>query len=218
MKKIFVIGLGNFGKTLAVRLAALHCEVVAIDSNGGKVEDVKDTVAHAFVGDACDKDVLDKIGFRDFDMVCVSLGDNVAGSILLVSALKEAGVARIIAKATSEEHARVLKKVGASEVVFPERDEATRLANSIANPDVLELIRLSDAYDIIELAAPPEFINKTLKDLDLMRQYGIQVLASRNLLSGEVQISPHFNYRVNPDDVLVVLGKVESLDRLSKKK
>lgn len=216
MKKILVIGLGSFGFYLAQELAKKKCEVVALDNARGKIQDIKDLVTHAIVGNAADKDVLSEIGVKDFDMVCVCIGEQTATSILLTNYLKEIGVKRIMAKAADDDHARVLHLVGATDVIFPEKDEAVRFASTVLNPDILDTIRLSELYDVSEVVTPEKFYDKSLRDLDLRDKYGVQVLAIKNVLREELNINPPPDTQLKPDDILILLGDTESLQKFSK--
>jgi len=214
MKQIACIGLGNFGFTLAEALAEKKCEVLVIDISKERVQDIKDKVAKAIVGDAADKQLLEELGLKDVDIAVVSLGDRIDSSIIVTLYLKEMGVKRIITKAVSQEHAKILHLVGASEVVFPERDEALRLASSLFSSDVLDFIKLSDEFSILEIAAPDRFYNKTLKDLKLRTKLGIEVLAIRKPLEGTLKMLPGADTKIAPDDVLVILGENRNLKDL----
>lgn len=216
MQRILVLGLGKFGFTLAAELSRKKCEVVVIDKDKDKVQDIKDFVSHAVVGNAGDKDVLLELGVKNFDVACVCLGTEVAASILLTSFLKEAGVRRILAKATTEDHAKVLRLVGATDVTFPEKDEAIRHADNLVNTNCLDVIRLSDAFDIVEIAAPKEFYNKTLKGLDLRKKYGVHVIGIKNALDGALHIVPQAEHKIRPDDILIMIGDVDALGKMPK--
>lgn len=217
MRQVAVIGIGSFGSTLAAQLAEKKCEVLAIDINREKVDDIKDKVTQAVVADASDRNTLIELGVKDCDVACVSLGEKVDVSILVTLQLKELGVKRIISKASSEIHGRALKLVGATEVIFPEKDEAIRLANSLVNPDVLEFVKVSDEFNIIELAAPQQFFNHTIQELQLRKKYGVQVLAIRNPLDGSVNVVPSPEYKFRPDDVLIVIGETQALEKFTER-
>lgn len=211
-----VIGAGNFGATVAVELGAKKSEVVVIDVDAGKLDDIKDQVGQVIVGDATDKDLLDKFA-KDTDIVVVSLGERVDASVLIVHHLKEIGAKKIIAKASSSDHGKILKIVGADQVVFPEKDEAVRLVRNLVTPDVLDLIRLSDQIGVIEIAAPDRFIGKAISELDMRKKYGVQVLAVQNPLSGKSEILPNPAYVFQPDDIMVVLGVPDDLMKFETK-
>jgi len=214
--QVLVIGAGNFGATVAVEMAAKKCEVIVIDTKAEKLDDIKDLVGQVIVGDATDKDLLDKFA-KDMDIVVVSLGTVVDASVLIVHHLKEMGTKRVIAKASSVDHGKILKIVGANKVVFPEKDEAIRLVRSLVYPDVLDLIRLSDQVGVVEIAVPESFTGKAIKDLELRKKYGVQVIAVQNPLSGKSEVLPGPAYVFKPDDIMVALGVPDDLIRLEKK-
>jgi len=215
MKQVIVIGLGNFGYTLATNLATEKCEVLAIDRNREKIQQIKDSVTRAVLADAADKETLAELGIRDADVAVVSLGDRIDVSILVTLFLKELGVKRILAKAISDDHGKVLKLVGANEIIFPEKDEAIKLAKSLIAPDILEYIKLSEDYSVAEIAAPEKFYAKSLKELQLRTKYGMEVLAIRRPLEGTLNVVPSPDYKIQPDDSLVVIGENKSLERFS---
>lgn len=217
MRQVVVIGLGSFGSILAAALAEKKCHVLAVDSDREKIQDIKDKVTQAVVADASDREALEELGVKDFDVACVCVGEKIDVSILVTLHLKELGVKRIIAKATSDAHGRALTHVGATEIIFPEKDEAIHLANSLVTPDVLEMIRVSEEFNIVEVAAPEEFYQKSLKDLQLRKKYGIQVIATRNPLDGSVNVAPSPDYKIRPDDVLIVLGETQALEKFGQR-
>lgn len=214
MRQIAVIGLGNFGMTLATKLAEKKCQVLAVDVDKEKVQDVKDKVTQAVVADASERAALEELRIKDYDVACVSLGEKVDTSLLVTLHLKELGVKRIITKATSDAHGRALELVGATEIIFPEKDAAVRLASSLITPDVIDMIKVSEDFNIIEVAAPEQFYQKSLKETQLRKKYGIQVLAIRNPLDGSVNVVPSPDYKIRPDDVLIVIGETQALEKL----
>ena len=213
MRQVLVIGAGNFGFTLAAELAEKKIDVIVIDSNQERAQEIKDSVSQVIVADATHKDVLDKFA-RDIDVAVVSLGEKIDSSILVTLFLKEIGVKRIIAKASSIDHGKVLKIVGANDVVFPERDEALRLATSLVSPDILDFIQLSDEFNIVEVAVPDKFVKKSIDALDLRKKYGMQILAIKNPLDGKINVLPSPDYKFRPDDVMIVIGDIDSLQKI----
>lgn len=215
MRQILVVGAGSFGSTLAMKLAERKCEVTVIDNDREKIQDIKDKVTQAIFADASDKHVLQQLGVKDVDVACVSLGERVDVSILVTLFLKELGVKRIIVKASSDDHKRALMLVGATQVVQPEKDEAERLSNSLVSPDVLEYLKVSDEFNIAEIAAQDEFFGKSLRDLKLRSKFGLQVLAIKNPLDGSVHMVPSPDYKIRPDDVLIVMGESQAIQKLT---
>lgn len=213
MKKQFaVIGLGRFGSSVARTLARMGYEVLAVDTNKDRVSAITDEVTYAVCVDAMDEQALKSLGLRNFDVVIVAIGQEVQSSILATVILKEMGVSRVVAKAVSELHGKVLQKVGADMVVFPERDMGVRVAHALVSKNILDQISLSPDYSIIELTAPPEFVGKTLQESAMRREYGVTVLAIRR--GGEIIISPGARQVIKEGDILVVLGRNEKLKAL----
>lgn len=212
MKEVLIIGAGNFGATLAAQLSAKKCEVTVIELNKNNAQEIKDKVNRVVVADATHKDVLGKFG-KDADIAIVSLGDKIDSSILITLFLKEMGIKRIIAKATSVDHGKALSLVGAHQTVYPERDEAVRLATSLMSPDVLDFIQLSDEFNIVEIIVPENLTKKSIEESDIRKKYGVQILAIKNPLDGRVQVLPSPQYVFQPDDVMIVIGETESLEK-----
>lgn len=205
-----VIGAGHFGAMVATELARKNCEVVVIDTDANNLDDIKDQVSQVIVGDATDEGLLAKFA-KDADVVVVALGERIDASVLITHRLKEMQAKRIIAKATSPDHGEILKLIGAHQVVFPERDEAMRLVLGLVSPNFVDLVRLSDEFNIVEIAVPDQFVGNTIRGLDLRRRYGFQVLAIKNALKGEVNVLPSPEYIFQADDMLVVIGDTQSL-------
>lgn len=212
--QILVIGLGQFGYALLKEITGKKgCEVIVMEENQERAQQVRDMVNKVIVGDATHKDVLEQFA-KDVDCAVVCLGEKTDRSLLITYLLKEVGVKKIIAKASSEEHGAMLRVIGAHEVIFPEGDSAKRLAANLISPDILEFIKLSTDFDIMEIAAPEQFLKKSMGDLKLRNNYGIDVLAVKNPLTGAVTILPSVDYVIQPDDVFVVLGAVDSLRKM----
>lgn len=215
MKSFIVIGMGRFGSALACELTELGHEVLAIDENDEAISRVADSVTHAVVGDAKDENVLRSIGVRNFDCAVVAIAGDIQDSVLVTLMLKEMGVETVIAKAQSALHMRVLERIGADRVVFPERDMGQRVAQNLASANIIDFIELSEDYSIVEISCPKRFFGKTLKESNLRGLYGINVIAVR---SGDdnhqVMISPPANYEFAQGDVLIVIGGHDDLERL----
>jgi trk system potassium uptake protein TrkA len=213
MKQFAVIGLGRFGSSLARALSSMGYEVLAIDTNEENVSNITNEITYAVQMDALDENALKSMGIRNFDTVIVAIGQDIQASILVTVMLKEMGVKKVIAKAQTELHGKVLEKVGADLVVFPERDMGERLAHTlIAADNIMDLINLSPDYSIIELKTPPRFIGKTLQEIALRKEYGVTVIAIRRGL--EVIISPEAKQVIRENDILVAIGRNEKLKRL----
>jgi len=216
MKQFVVIGLGNFGLNVAARLAQIGHEVLAIDSSEARIDHIKNKVTQAVVGDAKDKDMLREMVPNPVDAVIVGLGDSVEASILCVLYLKELGVKRVIAKASSDDHGRILESIGTSEVIYPERNAAIRLAEKLSAPtDVLDYIELSPEYGIVDVATPDKFVGKALKQLQLPKSHGVLIIAVRNVMKNAIQLMPPADYKFEPDSIMTVIGRYADLNKLT---
>ncbi len=214
MKSYVVIGLGLFGQALARQLCMLGAEVLAMDVRSDLVQLIANDVTHAVVGDAQDKEVLRALGVRDMDCAIVSIGDDLAASVLITMNLMELEVPYIVCKAHDETHRRVLEKLGANRVVIPEQENARRLGRNLHSHNVLEYIELSEDYGILEIPAPKDWVCHTLIGLDVRRRYGVNIIA----IEGEkgVNVSPPADYEIQEKDILVVLGSNYDLEAVQK--
>jgi trk system potassium uptake protein TrkA len=216
--KFAIIGLGSFGSYLARTLYEKGHEVLVIDKDKDKVEEAKDFSTQAVWMDSADKESLQALGVQDMDVIMVSLGPEMEPSILTVLYLHELGVNRILAKALSADHGKILEAIGATEVIYPERDMAIRLAQKLSSRNVLEYLPLAENISIQEIVPPEAFIGKKLKDLDLMNKYRVQVIAVRQLVPEKLVFIPGADFVIKDSDVLVVLGDESSIVDLSSSK
>ena len=214
MESYAVIGLGRFGWSIAQELMAAGCEVLAIDLDEELVQRISDSVTDAVVADARDEAVLHSLGIRNYDCGVVAIGSDVAASILITLLLKEAGVAKVVCKASDEIHKKALLKVGADRVVIPEKEMAGRVARGLATPNVMDYIELSDQFAIVERSAPESWIGKSLKQLNVRSKYGLSIIAFRR--GSEIIVSPNPDAPIEAEDVLIVLGREDDLARLKK--
>lgn len=212
-KQYLVIGLGRFGSSLALTLAQLGEEVVGVDADVERVQQLSDRLLHVVAADATDEHVLEGLGVKNFDVAIVSIGERLQDSVLITMALKEAGVSRVVAKAVSDIHGRVLQKVGADRIFFPERDMGIRAAHSLVGSDIIDYIEFGAEYSIMEISAPSRFVGKTLLELDLRAKYGVTVLAIKKGTS--LQTGPRADDVIEEGAVLVVMGHNEDLRRLT---
>ena len=214
MKSYIVIGLGRFGSQAAKRLYELGCEVLAIDRNSELVQPISAHVTQAVVADARDKEVLRALGAKDFECAIVAIGGDLADSVLATMNLKELGVPYIVCKASDETHRQVLLKLGADRVVIPEQEQADRLAKNLSSPNVLDYIELSEEYGIIEIPAPKAWVGKSLKELNVRAKLGVNIIAVEK--GRKINVSPAADYRIEAEDVMVVLGDTAALDAVQK--
>lgn len=215
MARIAVIGLGRFGSHVAREAFHHGHEVLAIGIDAANVQQLRDESTRAVVADARDRERLAALRLgEDYDAVVVSLGENVEASALIVLHLRELGARRIIAKAGSTDHGKLLSLIGAHEVVFPERESAQRLAMRLTARSVVEYLPLGDDHGIEQFAAPASFVGRSLADLQLPSRHSAQVMAVRNASSGKLQVNPGADYVIGADDLLVVLAANAELRRL----
>lgn len=214
MKRVVVIGLGIFGFIIAKGLYENGIEVIAVDKNKDVIQKIKDFSTKAVLADGTDKEMMESIGIQEEDVVIISFGEDLAASTLTTLYLKEMRVKHIIVKAPNEDHKRVLERVGATEVIIPEREMADKVAKSIISPNVLDYIPLSEDYTISEIAPPPSFIGKTIGELHLRSKYRIEVIAAKELLPDRITMVPRADFVIKDSDVLVVIGKEEDIQKI----
>jgi trk system potassium uptake protein TrkA len=214
--KFAVIGLGSFGGHFAKTLYKEGHEVLAVDIRKERIEEMKSYVSHAVHMDAAVKENLEALGIREMDVIVVSLGPKMEASILTVLYLREMQVKRIVAKAVSEDHLKILEAVGAKEVIYPERDMAIKTALKLSSPNVLEYLPLPSGFGIQEIAPPEKFIGKSLRELDLRRKLGILVIAVRELVPEKINLAPAGDVVIKDSDILVILGEDAQLTKLTK--
>lgn len=214
MKSFVVIGLGRFGTRIAKRLYEMGCEVLAVDMDNEKVQQIADEVTQAVAGDARDKDVLRALGVRNCDCAIVAMAGDLSSSVFVTMNLKELEVPYIVAKAQGTMHQRILEKLGADSVVIPEREMADRLAHKLVEPNILDFIDISDEYSLVEEQAPASWFNKSIRDLSVRSRLGVNIIAVKN--GKNFNIAPGADYIVREGDVLVIIGKIEALAKLRK--
>ena len=213
--KFLVIGLGSFGSHVAKTLYEKGNEVLAIDKDEKRIEDIKTSVSRAVSMDAANKENLQAMGIQDMDVVIVSSGPDMESSILTTLFLHEIGAKRIVAKALTEDHAKILRAIGATQVIFPEKDMAIRTALKLSSPNMLEFLPLISGVIIEEIAAPERFIGKSLKELDLRNKYGIQVIAIKELIPEKTLFIPRADFVIKDSDVLVIMGEEKQLAKIN---
>ena len=212
-KRIAVIGLGQFGKELAISFAPL-CEVMAIDINQAVINRIADRVHGATVVDARDFTALSSVVNSDFDEAIVGLSENMEASILAVLHLKKIGIPRIRAKARNRDHAMILEAVGADDVIFPERDTARRLVSQVMNPNLLDHVPIGEDFAVMQISPPSSFLGQTLQTLDLRGRFGIFVIAMTDVGGDTTRFLPGPEAVIAAGTVLTVIGKPAGVDAM----
>ncbi len=215
MKSFVVIGLGRFGTRIAKKLYATDCEVLAIDIDNEKIQQIAEEVTQAVAADARDKDILRALGVQSCDVAIVAIGGDMSASVFVTMNLKELDVPYIVAKAQGPMHQRILEKLGADLAIIPEREMADRLAHKLVEPNLLDFIEISEDYSLVEEQAPQVWFNKSIRDLSVRARLGINIIAVKN--GKEINIAPGADYVIREGDVVVILGKDEALMKLRKK-
>ncbi|WP_290429005.1 potassium channel family protein [Paenibacillus andongensis] len=208
-KQFAIIGMGRFGSSVAKTLSQLGFEVLAIDHREETVQDVSAFVTHAVQADSTDEEALRALGIRNFDVVVVAIGEDIQASILTTLILKEMGIPTIIVKAVNDLHGKVLKKIGADKVVYPERDMGQRVAHHLISSNIIDYIELSADYSIVEIKVSKQMIGKSLKQLDIRAKYGCNVIAIKQ--NEQLIIPPSAEDPLRMDDILVIVGKNSDL-------
>ncbi|RFM19036.1 TrkA family potassium uptake protein [Clostridium botulinum] len=206
------MGLGRFGTSVAKTLYTLGNDVLAIDSSDDIVQDISDSVTHSVQIDATDENSLRALGIRNFDVAVITIGSDIQASTMATLLVKEMGVKYIIAKANTEIHAKVLYKIGADRVVFPERDMGVRVAHNLVSTNILDYIELSPNYSIAEIVTPKIWHGKTLNELNIRANYGINVVALKR--GEEINVSPVAEDTIEPGDIIVAIGSEEDLTKV----
>ena len=214
MKSYVVIGLGRFGGELATRLYSFGEEVMAIDMDEQLVDKIADRVTRAVAADARDPDVLKKLGVENFERAIVAVGSDLAASALITMNLKNLNVPFIMCKAHDDTYKDILEKLGADRVIIPEREVADKLALGMTHAGVMEYIELSQEFGVVEMEPVPEWIGKSIRELEMRTRYGINVIAMRK--ADEIVIPPDIDTPIEANVIMVMLGKYELFENLKK--
>lgn len=215
VRRFVVVGLGNFGSGVVEMLHAQGQDVIALDVDERKVDNVRAIATRAAIVDATDVRALDRVGADGADAAIVSVGTDLATSVLAVLALQDLGVREIYAKATSAEHATILEKIGVTEVIRPERETALRLATRLSMR-LLNYLPIAPGYSLQELPTPDEFAGRTLVELQLPQRYGVAVVAIHDVLTDQLHVVPRADYLLKDSDTLLVVGSDDALAELSR--
>lgn len=214
MATFLVIGLGRFGTNLALRLMELNNEVLVVDEDEEAVNRIAPYVTEAKIADCMDEEVLRALGVENFDFCFVCISENFQSSLEITSQLKELGAPMVVAKADRALHARLLLKIGADEVVFPERDMAQRAAARFSVNSALEYIELSPGYAIFELDVPESWVGKSLMDLNIRSKYNVNIIGIKE--DGAVRPVVSASYEFRAGDHVMVAGENSDVARMMK--
>ncbi|NLR31721.1 potassium channel family protein [Levilactobacillus tujiorum] len=214
MKKSFaVLGLGRFGQSVVETLAETHQDVLAVDVQETPVNEMTEIATQTLIADTRDEEVLRELNIDTFDYVIVGIGNNMEASILTTMLAKELGAEKVIAKAETSDHGRVLKRVGADQVIFPERDMGHSIVRKLLSNHILNFIDLSDKYTLAEVViTDPTFVNQNLIDLNLRKRFDLTIIAIQH--GQKINISPQPTDMVQLHDVLTVVGPIEHVEAL----
>ncbi len=215
MKSFAVIGCGRFGSTLAKTLMELGNEVMAVDSDADIVQEMSEDVTYAVQADVMDESTLKELGLSNFDVVIVSIGSDIQASIMASLIAKELGAKKLIAKAQSILHGKVLEKIGVDKVIYPERDMARRLAHNLSSRNILDYIELSSEYNIMEITSLNSWWGKTISELDLRSKYGINIVALKRGV--KIDVSPNPDEEILEGDILLIIGNTNDLIKIENK-
>lgn len=216
MKSILVVGMGRFGRHIALKMQELGNDVMIIDKNAETIDELAPLFTDAQIGDCCHEAVLRSIGVNNFDICFVAMGEDFQSSLEVTSLLKELGAKHVISKANSERQAGILQKIGADEVVYPEREIAEKLAVRYNTDNIFDCIQLTAEYSIYEIPVSPDWIGKSLVELDVRRKHNINIIAIKQ--GAVLQPAPSPSYLFDADDHVVVIGKATDVFKLTGKK
>ena len=219
MRRVGIIGAGRFGMALAQSLAESGTEVLLLDRNGALVQRALEVVSESIQGDATSARILEEAGFAECDVAVVAIGSNIEASTLALANCKDLGIPLVYAKASSELHGKILLKLGADQVIFPDRESAHRLAHTIMSGGAFDLLEVSEGCSIAEIDVPDSCADKTLAQADLRKKTGVTVLCIRRLDENPKRpravLIPGPNDQIHADDKLIVFGTRKQIDALS---
>jgi trk system potassium uptake protein TrkA len=211
-RQFAVIGLGRFGTSVAVTLQMLGHEVLAIDTDEEQVQKIAEHVTHVVQADTTDENALHALGLRNFDAVVVAIGADVQANVATTLLLKEMGIPYIVAKARNALHGKMLEKIGADRVVYPERDMGQRVAHSLISANVLDYIELSPELSLVEVTVPAVLAGKTLQQANMRALYGVNVVAIKRF--DHLIVPPQPQEQIQESDILIVIGATDGIKRL----
>lgn len=212
MKKYAVLGLGRFGQHLAMELANMGHEVLAVDIKEEHLVAVQDYVTHAVIADITDEEAVSELGLDEFDGIIIGVGNHVQNSIICALICKEYNVPQLWAKASSELHAKALRKIGVDRVVLVEREMGVRVAHHITNGNIVEYIALSDDYQMVELEIKSEWENRTISEINFRTKYGINIIGIKR--EDDFTVSPQADFVIRRGDILCIIGNNTAIENI----
>ena len=218
MKRFAVIGLGRFGHQVARALFEEGNEVIAIDRSQERVQALLAFSTSAIVQDATDSERLKNLGLDEMDAVLVSTGTSISTSVLICYHLKAIGIDQIIVRAEDDDHGKILTQLGATQIIRPARDTATRMARLLTRPNILEFLPLEEDFNLIQVDPPRALIGKTLGEMELRKKYGVYVIAVKELVPEKFVMLPPAEFVVKDSDILMMIGTVKDINRIKELK
>ena len=215
MKSILIIGIGRFGKHLCMNLSKLGNQIMIVDDHEENLEGLLPYVVSAKIGDCTNEEVLKSLGISNFDVCFICIGTNFQSSLEVTSLVKELGARHVVSKATRDIHAKFLLRNGADEVIYPDRDVAEKLAVRFSANHVFDYVELSEDYSIYEILPLPEWVNKSLKELDIRNRWHINIIGSK--VNGKVRLMPTADDKILAGEHLMILGQKNDIDKILKK-
>jgi len=215
-KDFLVVGLGRFGTSVAVTLEKSGCRVLAVDKNEERVREILGEVTHAVTADITDLDQLNELGVHNYDGAIVAIGSDFETSVLATILIKETGISFVLAKALSDVQGRVLKRVGADRVVYPEKEMGIRIATNLTMGNFFDAIELSATYSMMEMDAQDIWVGHTLQEINFRAKYHINVIGLRR--KDDLDMSPGPNSRIQKNDILIVTGRNDDLSEMVEKR
>ena len=216
--KFAVIGLGNFGFHVAKTLFEEGNDVMALDKDEDMTQKIRPYCSQAIIGDATQKELLVSLGLEQMNANIVSMGGNANAATLITLYLKELGVRKIVVKATNEDHGKILRNVGATDIIFPEKDMAIKVARNLAAPDILDYLPMSGDYIIAEIAPISELVGKSLAQLGLRAKYNVNVIGIKELIPENFILVPNADFVIKDSDVLLVIGTRKDINKIKQHK
>lgn len=215
-KQYAVLGLGRFGESIAIELSNNGYDVLAIDKSETIVQNISEHVRFAVRADVTDIDALKSLGLGNFDVAVIAIGTNIDSSIMATLLAKELGVKTVIAKAQNDMHKKILKKIGADKVIFPEREMGQRIANNLMSGNIIDYLELSQDYSIVEIEILPEWVGKNLIDLNFRNIYGVNIVALKRNNIINVTLNPSDEFIEN--DIVIVIGSNDDIYTIQEKR